>query len=232
MSRTTRLKISIALKFAVFLCVAAALFFDPSADLKFFTNQSNLLIGALDLVFAFMLIGRIKDGSLELTTPHYIMQLIATVAITLTGIIFCFVLLPVFLAAGVPASMILSWRQILLHIVVPVLAVVDFLCFTRPLKYSYMFRDCLFPVILPLYYLIFEIVCYRMNLEFAPGINYPYFFMNWASPAGLFGFSNQMPYFMGNGYWMILILLMTFGISFLYLHIVNKGIVKNRDNLI
>ena len=91
MSRTTRLKISIALKFAVFLCVAAALFFDPSADLKFFTNQSNLLIGALDLVFAFMLIGRIKDGSLELTTPHYIMQLIATVAITLTGIIFCFV---------------------------------------------------------------------------------------------------------------------------------------------
>ncbi|MBR5015396.1 MAG: hypothetical protein IKX52_01100, partial [Clostridia bacterium] len=64
MSRTTRLKISIALKFAVFLCVAAALFFDPSADLKFFTNQSNLLIGALDLVFAFMLIGRIKDGSL------------------------------------------------------------------------------------------------------------------------------------------------------------------------
>ena len=235
MSRTTKVKISITLKFITFICVLSAFLMYPEGIpslLMFFTGQSNFLIGILQLVLGILLIRSFKSGKYELDTIPYILQLICTVAITVTGIIFCGVLAPVFLASGAPLSVILSPYQMLLHVVVPLLSIVDFLCFTRPLNFTYKFRDFVWPISYPLFYLAFQVICYVRGIEFYPGVTYPYFFMNWGSPAGVWGFSKEMPYFMGGGYWIIIILLLVLGISFLYLRIVNKHIVKCRDNLI
>lgn len=235
MSRTTRVKVSTALKFIIFLCVLTAFLMSVegiSNLLMYFTGQSNFLIGILQLVLCFMLFQSYRSGKYELDTIPYILQLIFTVAITITGIIFCGVLAPVFVASGAPLSFILSPYQLLLHVIVPVLSIVDFLCFTRPQNFTFKFRDFVWPITYPIFYLIFQIICYTRGIEFAPGATYPYFFMNWGSPAGVWGFSKEMPYFMGGGYWIIVILLLVLGISFLYLRIVNKHIVKCRDKLI
>lgn len=235
LSRTTRVKVSIVLKFLVVICVIVAFCLNLKGVpnlLLYFTGQSNFFIMWLDLVLAFLLIRSMKTGTYELDTIPYILQLMFTVAITITAIIFCAVLAPVFLLSGAPLSFILNPYQLLLHVIVPALAIIDFLAFTRPQNYSYKFRDFLFALIVPLYYLIFQIICFVSNVEFSPGQNYPYFFMNWKSPAGIWGFSSEMPYFMGGGYWIIIILAITLAISFLYLRTVNKHIVKNREKLI
>ena len=130
MSRTTKVKISITLKFITFICVLSAFLMYPEGIpslLMFFTGQCNFLIGILQLVLGILLIRSFKSGKYELDTIPYILQLICTVAITVTGIIFCGVLAPVFLASGAPLSFILSPYQMLLHVVVPLLSIVDFL---------------------------------------------------------------------------------------------------------
>ena len=52
--------------------------------------------------------------------------------------------------------------------------------------------------------------------EFATGVNYPYFFLNWGSPAGLFGFSDELP-FIGTGWWILVILVFLIIVGLVYL---------------
>lgn len=243
MSRKTKVKISIVIKFFVFLFAAAGLLacmFDlngfmggANVLLKYFTNQSNIWIAVLELVLAFALLGSLKREKYELQRAAYVLQLVFTVSITLTGLIFCAVLLPTLLASGTEyADKIFAWPQIFLHVVVPILSVVDLLAFTRPVKFNFKPWDFLWASIPPIYYLGFEIIGYKLNWDFGGGQNYPYFFMNWASPAGLFGFSKEMPYFMGNGYWMLVIVIIVLGFSFFYSRFVNRRIIRNREKLI
>ena len=244
MSRTKRAKISIIFKFAIFIMAFAGIigclinksgFMGGASVLfKYFTNQSNIWIALLEFVLAICLISSLKKEKYELNRLAYVLQLVFTVSITLTGLIFCFVLFPaiIFTAGDGVASILSSWQQILLHVFVPIFSIIDLLVFTRPMKFNYKPFDFLYAAIPPIYYLIFQIIGYNLNWDFGGGVNYPYFFMNWASPAGLFGFSDQMPYFMGNGYWIIVIVIIVLGFSLLYSRTVNKLIIKNREKLI
>ena len=54
--------------------------------------------------------------------------------------------------------------------------------------------------------------------EFLEGINYPYFFLNWGSPAGAFGFTDGLP-FMGTVWWILAILLFLLLVGYGYLGI-------------
>ncbi len=61
---------------------------------------------------------------------------------------------------------------------------------------------------------------YIRGWEFAPGIRYPYFFLNWGSPAGAFGFSGELP-FMGCVWWILALLVLLLLCGALYLRILN-----------
>ena len=69
-----------------------------------------------------------------------------------------------------------------------------------------------------LQYAIYAGIGYVNNWQFAEGINYPYFFLNWGSEAGAFGFTNQLP-FMGSAWWILLLLVFLIIVGYVYLAI-------------
>ncbi|MCR4634968.1 MAG: hypothetical protein K5754_01955, partial [Butyrivibrio sp.] len=70
----------------------------------------------------------------------------------------------------------------------------------------------------PILYAIYAGVGYVRGWEFAKGINYPYFFLNWGSNAGAFGFTNELP-FMGSAWWILLLLVFLLIVGYCYLTI-------------
>lgn len=242
MDKKTLFTLSIVSKFLLFAAMAAGLIAsfvgssfmgNGSVLIKYFTIQSNLWIGILDLVLAFVGISNLSNGRYEFSRVPYVLQLIFTVSITLTGCVFCFVLVPA-MGNMDPAmkSAVLGWPQILLHVVVPILAIVDQLVFTMPIKFNYKRLDFLWTIIPPAYYTGFAVLGYNLNWEFGQGANYPYFFFNFGSPAGIFGFSKEMPYFMGSFYWIILLALFVLTVGFWYAIFTNRHIRKSREKFI
>lgn len=187
--------------------------------LLYFTNQSNIWIGAVALILLIVQLVSLKKGKYVLNKTLALIQEIFTVSITLTGVIYCFVLVPAFLAAGGGFNPF-SPTQMLLHVVTPILAIVDFVCFTRGVEFKK--RESLLSTIPPFYYLFFSMIGYFKGWNFGGGVNYPYFFLNYGSPAGVFGFSKEMPYFMGSFYWIVFIVLLVTAFSLIYIKIANK----------
>lgn len=190
-------------------------FMGGNSTFLYFTIQSNLWIALLDVV-AFVMMARGSEalgrmGAEERVAARWysLAQLIFTVSITLTGVVFCFVLAPT-MAPGTAFGL----ANVLTHVVVPLAAIIDFIVCRR----TYTFRriDVLFPTLPAWYYLAFASVGYVLDWPFGEGINYPYFFLNWGSPAGAFGFCDALP-FMGVAYYIALILLFLIALARCYM---------------
>lgn len=212
--------ISLVLKVVVFVSAilgtiisavaGRAHFMGGSTVFMYFTIQSNILMALISLIGAFILLTRGKAS-----TAWYVIKLVATVSITLTGVVFCFVLAP---TLGPEAW---NFQNILTHVVVPLASILDFFVtgvYSR-IKVKYVF----FVIIPPLLYAAYAGIGYVLGWQFSPGVNYPYFFLNWGSPAGAFGFTNELP-FMGTGWWILALLIFLIVIGLLYLGIL--GILK------
>ncbi len=213
--------ISVILKIVVFISALIGVilsaiggkeaFMGGSTVFMYFTIQSNILIALVCLIGIYFLL-RNKNYNI-----WYLIKFVSTISITLTGLVFCFVL--------APTMGMVAWNlaNILTHVIVPVTAVIDF--FVVSVNSNYQKKDVFYVIIPPILYAIYAGIGYSLNWEFAPNVNYPYFFLNWGSKAGAFGFSNELP-FIGVFWWIILILLLLIGLSFLYIKIVN--IIKNK----
>ncbi len=221
---TKRRNLSFALKAAVFVSAVLgtilsaiagrAAFMGGGSVFMFFTIQSNI---ALEVICAvgFWLLTRKK------TIPNrwYTVKFVGTVSITLTGMVFCFVLAPTMgTAAWTPAN-------ILTHVVVPVCSVADF--FVAGIYGDIPKIKILWVTLPPLVYAVFAGIGYVLGWEFAPGLNYPYFFLNWGSPAGAFGFSKELP-FMGCAWWILALLVLLLVCGALYLRIL--GLCRRSAN--
>ena len=179
----------------------------------YFTVQSNLWIGAVCALFFALNTAALFKPSLRIPRALHVVKFVFTVSITLTGIVFCCVLAPT-----MPGSF-RSAANVLTHVVVPLAAVADFfLCRPQDIRFGH-FAYALIP---PVYYLIFAGIGYALHWDFGGGNNYPYFFLNWDSPAGAFGFSSEMPYFMGCVWWIVLLILFISGVSLGYLALIGK----------
>lgn len=185
-------------------------FMGGNSTFLYFTIQSNIWIAILDIAALMM----IACGT-RLSRWYSLAQLIFTVSITLTGVVFCFVLAPT-MAPGTAFGL----ANVLTHVVVPLAAVVDFFVCRK----SYAFRrvDALYPTLPAWYYLGFAAVGYIQDWPFGEEINYPYFFLNWGSPAGAFGFCNELP-FMGVAYYVGIILVFLIALSNCYMAICPKA---------
>ena len=106
-------------------------------------------------------------------------------------------------------------------------AILDYLLWDT--RYAYHFRDSLWCTLPPLYYLCFAAVGYVRNWDFG-GANYPYFFLNWGSPAGAFGIIGSFPY-LGTVYYILLLLafILLTGVIFIALSRLRKR-VHNRKS--
>lgn len=214
--------LTICLKLIVFISALIGVVISASASSKtfmgghtvfmYFTIQSNILIALVCLIGLVLLLINKKVNDI-----WFLIKFISTISITLTGLVFCFVLAPTMNKGA------WSLSNILTHVVVPITAVVDF--FVVGIYTNYKKTDVFFVIIPPLLYAIYAGIGYAANWKFSTNTNYPYFFLNWGSKAGAFGFSNELP-FMGVVWWILLLLLLLIGLGCLYLKVIN--LLKNK----
>ena len=168
----------------------------------YFTIQSNLLMALLCLAGAVFLL---QNRAVPAWWP--VLKLVGTVSITLTGVVFAFVLAPML------GRFAWNVQNTLTHVVVPIASVLDF--FVAGLRARIPKRGVLYVPIPPAAYVVYAGIAYAAGWEFARGARYPYFFLNWGSPAGAFGFTKQLP-FMGCAWWILAILLFLLAVGSLY----------------
>ncbi len=187
-------------------------FMGGSRVFMYFTIQSNIFIALVCLVGLILIIVK-KTSNL-----WNIIKFVATISITLTGLVFCFVLAPTMWNSA------WSLPNILTHVVVPICAIVDLFLISNLTNYNHF--DVLHVIVPPILYVCYAFIGYQLKWQFAPGVNYPYFFLNWGSKAGAFGFSNELPY-MGTMWWILFLLVLLIGLGFLYLRIIRFIKSKN-----
>ena len=225
--------ISLGVKFLIVAAAALGIIFNflhaemdgyssGAVRLLYFTNQSNIWVAAVALVMAIFEIKAAEGGRNFNTGAMYAVKLAVTVSMTLTGVLFCFILAP---AAG---SDYRAWSvgSVLVHAVVPILAVIDFFLDSSHMHFKW--RHNLYSLIPPLYYLVLCAILYTLEVDFGRGDNFPYFFLNFGSPAGFFGFSDIFPYKIGTFYWLLIISVAVFATSVLYAFVYNR--IHTRKN--
>ena len=198
----TRRTISYILKLTVILSAVVGIILSAYAGrnsfmggnrvFMYFTIQSNILIAIICAVGFYLLMQR-----KEISDVWYIVKLTGTVSITLTGIVFAVLLVPLL---GDNAWNI---QNTLTHAIVPVAAVVDF--FAVVPGSGIKKKSVVYVIIPPLFYAIYAGIGYVRGWEFGAGQHYPYFFLNWGSPAGAFGFTKGLPY-LGCVWWILILL--------------------------
>lgn len=173
----------------------------------FFTIQSNIALAVICLIgLVKMLKGK------QFSDLWYIIKFVGTISITLTGAVFCFVLAPT-IQDG-------AWniQNILTHVIVPVAGILDF--FVTGISSNIKKRNDLWVILPPILYAIYAGIGYVQNWQFAEGYNYPYFFLNWGSPASAFGFTDELPY-MGCAWWILALFCALLIVGMLYLLILD-----------
>ena len=209
--------ISCILKIIVFVSAILGIFLSAYAGrhsfmggsrvFMYFTIQSNI---AIAIICAAGLIGLFRNKSVS--DLWWVIKFVGTVSITLTGAVFCFVLAPTLGNA--------AWnlQNILTHVVVPVTAIIDF--FVVGVSSNIKKRNTFWVIVPPILYAVYAGIGYVENWQFAEGYNYPYFFLNWGSPAGAFGFTDELP-FMGCAWWILSLFIILLIVGYLYLKIVD-----------
>lgn len=169
----------------------------------FFTVQSNIFVIAMALIFL------INEIVLLITKKSFVNQTllfikyVATVAITVTFLVFFTMLAPLM---GV--DYLLSFNNFSLHAIVPILAIVDFILFDTDINLTY--PNSLLATISPISYVIFVYVGAIFKLQYGENLYYPYFFLDFETNGFLFekGFG-IIP-------WILILLAGICGLGFLY----------------
>ena len=210
-------KLSICLNYAVgvlsFLGVILALFFARRdgynpwyTRLWYFTQQSNVWIGVTCIIWAVLLCAKTDREHIKYCVN--VLKFIFTVSITLTGIIFCVLLAPF------ADFDVWTFSSVLTHVVVPIFSIADFFIQSdQPaLKKTHVFLT-LAPAFL---YFIFAGTLCILKVDFGRGDPYPYFFFNFYSEVGLFGFKGGDLPQLGSFYWLLFMLAFILIVGFLY----------------
>lgn len=222
-STIIKLAVTVCALVGVILCakMSANSFMGGVTTMLYFTIQSNIWIAAVCLVCAVIYIIELITSKTIFPQWLYIVKQVFTVSITLTGVVFCAMIAPFFGEGAWEATNVLT------HLVVPVLAVVDFLVFDY--KGNYTYKKMLFCTLPPIYYLFFSLIGYFQHWDFGMGNNYPYAFLNYGGSAGVFGFSTDLSdsLFLGSFYWILLLVVFVLGVGALYTYIARKNALKH-----
>ena len=155
----------------IVLTALSTAFMGGASVFFFFTVQSNIFIMLMALLF---LINEVvvllkKKSFINQTLLH--IKYVATVAITITFLVFFTMLAPLM---GV--DYLLSFNNFSLHAIVPILAIVDFFLFDKDIKLTY--KSSLLATISPICYVIFVYIGAIFKLKYSENLYYPYFFLN------------------------------------------------------
>lgn len=185
-----------------------------SRRLLYFTAQSNIWLG---VTFVAILLLPLKKRNAERWKKRlYLLKYLFTVSITITGLVFCALLAPFAEDDYRPWGLC----NLLTHVFSPLFAITDF--FLDPNQVHIGKKQIFLTLVPPLCYFSLASVLGATHTDFGRGVNYPYFFLNFTSPAGIFGFSSVRPFFVGAFYWISLFALMLLFFAHLYARFDNK----------
>jgi hypothetical protein len=190
-------------------------FFNPKHFL-YYTIQSNIEIGIISLISLFFLLR--KNG--QIPQVVYALKFIFTVAITLTGLVFNFILYPASIFSTHPLNP-LSTANFFTHIFVPILSLVDFFAFDYKLKITK--KTFLLGLITPLIYFIFVMFCTKVGIRFNGNLFVPYFFLDYKANSWFQIGDGKIGVF----YWVIIQILIVLLISSVLLFFLKKRKNKN-----
>ena len=116
------------------------------------------------------------------------------------------------------------FANVITHVLSPITAIFDYL---YDKEKFYLSKKHLFLSLIPAFFYFFIIgILEELHVDFGRGEYYPYFFMNFHSPSGIFGFSKQYPFYVGTFYWLTFFSFIYLLISFIYYKIANKNYTK------
>lgn len=173
--------------------------------LLYFTAQSNVWLGVTFLLLLF-----VREDNERGRKILYLLKYVFTVSITVTGLIFCGLLAP-FAGEDYRPWTIVNFFT---HVLSPVLAIVDFFVDETPIPLQG--KRVLLALAPPLLYFAVSELLVGLNVDFGRGVPYPYFFLNYRSPAGIFGFSGERPFFVGSFYWLAIFAVLIVFLAVLY----------------
>ena len=187
----------------------------------YFTIQTNIFIAVLEIILVGCQILSMCGEKLPFleSKGFSFIRTLATFFITITGVIYCFVLAP----AGMhfdkkPLSVLFDLRNVLLHITVPVMSIIDHLfhCPKGNLKYKHAPFFLIYPLF---YFALVNIRAIFSTKRFIDGSLYPYFFLD--------------PYLDGQGWGMVaiyltVICLIFVGLAMLYIFL-DKKLAKRKN---
>ena len=143
---------------------------------KFYTVDSNLLMGLVSLLFLIDEIKLLKGKIKEISTFKYILKLTSTVGVTLT-------FLTVFLYLGniVDGGVVILLKNsnLFLHLLIPILSIISFIFFerTNKIKVKYVFLSIIPTIIYSLIYTI-NVLIHIENSKVSPVYDWYYFLQN------------------------------------------------------
>ena len=214
-----KIKTSIIIKSVLIASFIAGLIFKLALDdgakhipFLYYTYQSNIWISAIVAVMLVFDILSLKRNC-EVVPPNWVrtIKFVFTVAITLTGIIYNFMLYPAALLGGQNPLIILYPYNLFTHVVVPTLSIVDWCLYDHKLntgKFSFLFA-----LITPLYYFAFALSCRALNIGFGKNLKFPYFFLDYETNTWFNIGGGKF----GTFYWLIIVAAVVIGISILLL---------------
>ena len=152
----------------------------------YFTVLSNIFIDIMLLIFLIKDVFYLFGKNIEYRRIFHVLKLCATTSIALTFIMFNLALAPFFPGGISKAYFDKGAYSMFLHIITPILAVVDFMVFEK--EYDVKYKDDFYTVIPPLIYLVFVIIIGQLGFRWGEMIA-PYNFLNYGAGPHWFGFS-------------------------------------------
>lgn len=202
----------------IILTAVSTSFMGGASVFYFFTVQSNIFIIAMAFLFLGHQIICLINKKETINQVMLQIKFVATVAITITFLVFFTMLAPLM---GV--DYLLSFKNFSLHAIVPILAIIDFIIFDTDINLSY--TKSLIATIAPISYVFFVYaIGVPLKLQYAENLYFPYFFLNY----------EQNGFFFEKGFgvipWVIVLLTAICGLSLLFCFFIKlrqKAIKKN-----
>lgn len=149
----------------------------------YYTIQSNLLALAMFAILTAKTIRDIrKNGKLGPAGYYPRFEMVCCIDLLLTLIVYWVMLAPGAFSMGTETGLF-SFDNLAVHLVVPLLCILDYFLFTTPGHLKY--RDVYYVLIYPLFYVLFTTVAglmgyvYRISSIDGRPVRFPYFFFDW-----------------------------------------------------
>lgn len=202
------LSLAVVSAIGIMLSAAGSDFMGGATTFLFFTVQSNITISLVSLAFFVGNLMTVFGGRGLKSTALMMTKYVFTVATTITFLVFFVALAPL-----LPAEYLLSFKNLSLYLVVPVLALCDFFIFDA-VKIKLNAKNCFFGMLMPLYYLMFFLMGIPLGFRYLGDDNVaPYFFLDYKT----YGWLKISKDGVGVVYWCLIMLVFIAGLCCLFL---------------